>query len=255
MTIRPRITALATLAACALIAASAALAETATFEKTVPLAAGGRVSLENVNGSVAVGVWDRAEVKIAAVRTADSQACLDDLRIDVDASPSAVRITTHYPSSGLFGFSHCSAKVEYTLTVPASARLDEISLVNSSLEIAGVTGGVRGETVNGRIRATGLAGGARLSTVNGSLEVAIGQLAAGDAVELESVNGRIELTLPASTAARINAKSVNGAISNDFGLEAEKHRGHGHELHGRVGDGGGSVELSTVNGRITIRKL
>nr|MBA3804147.1 hypothetical protein [Acidobacteriota bacterium] len=34
------------------------------FHQTYPLAADGRVSLENINGSVTISTWDRNEVKV-----------------------------------------------------------------------------------------------------------------------------------------------------------------------------------------------
>ena len=40
-----------------------------TFEKTLPLKAGDRFSLENVNGSVSIATWKEAKVEIKAVKT------------------------------------------------------------------------------------------------------------------------------------------------------------------------------------------
>ena len=40
------------------------------FHQTYPLSAGGRISLENINGAVRVTAWDRNEVKVDAVKTA-----------------------------------------------------------------------------------------------------------------------------------------------------------------------------------------
>ncbi len=69
----------------------------ATFDQTFALRAGGEVALDNVNGDVTIEVWNRSEVRVEAVKTASSPELLDALKIDVDASSSAVRIETHYP--------------------------------------------------------------------------------------------------------------------------------------------------------------
>jgi len=51
------------------------------FHKTYPLKASGEVRLENFNGNVTVSVWDRAEVRVDAVKTARSKQDLEDIRL------------------------------------------------------------------------------------------------------------------------------------------------------------------------------
>src|SRR5205085_2514603 len=90
------------LAALALTAADASRAQssrpevTEEFHQTYPLAAGGRVSLSNINGGVRVAAWDRNEVKVDAVKRAYAQERLQEARIEVDSSPSFVHIETKY---------------------------------------------------------------------------------------------------------------------------------------------------------------
>src|SRR5205807_659375 len=90
------------------------------------------------------------------------------------------------------------AGVEYTLTVPRSIRLDEIKLINGSLDVSGVTGEVRASCINGTLEAHNLAGRAELSTINGHLDARFDQLT-GSSVELSSVNGSVELTIPSDS--------------------------------------------------------
>src|SRR5215210_5579040 len=74
---------------------------TEEFHQTYPLAAGGRVSLSNINGAVKVVAWDRNEVKVDAVKRAYTAERLREAQIKVDASASRVRIETEYPDSEL----------------------------------------------------------------------------------------------------------------------------------------------------------
>ncbi|PYV09424.1 MAG: hypothetical protein DMG23_10945, partial [Acidobacteria bacterium] len=69
---------------------------TEEFHQTYPLRAGGRVSLDNINGDVRVSVWDREEVKVDAVKSASSEDRLADIEIKVSAQPDAVHIRTEY---------------------------------------------------------------------------------------------------------------------------------------------------------------
>jgi hypothetical protein len=237
------------------VAAGAAVRE--PFEKVLPFAEGGRVSLENVNGTVRVTGWERAEVRVEAVREAESRQCLDRLTIEVETAGSALRIKARYPDSdGWFlGFARCDCRVDFTVSVPRGAELDGIEMVNGDIEIAGVTGEVRAENVNGDVIIRGAGSRVEASTVNGGIEVALDALDARGLVDLDSVNGRVVLSLPAGSGADIRAESVNGGIRTDFGLKEKRHRYVGSELEGTIGDGSARVRIETVNGSIAIRTL
>jgi DUF4097 and DUF4098 domain-containing protein YvlB len=226
---------------------------TEEFHQTYPISADGRVELRNINGDVHISSWDRNEVKVDAVKYADTREQLDAAKIEVDAGQDYVSIRTKYPDHDHnfnWGGHNNPASVEYTLTVPRKANLDEINLVNGALDVSGVSGEVRASCVNGRLEAKNLAGEAKLSTVNGRLEGAFDQLAS-NSVELNSVNGGIELTIPSDSNARIEASTVSGGIDNDFGLHVSHHF-VGHNLDGELGSGGAHIHLSDVNGRISI---
>ena len=117
--------------------------------------------------------------------------------------------------------------------------------------IRGVTGPVKASSVNGSIRAEKLEGQAELSTVNGRLEASLENLASP--VEVSSVNASVLLTLPSDAKADVEASTVSGSISNDFGIPVSHHRFVGHEMRGELGGGGADVRVSNVNGRIEIR--
>jgi len=146
---------------------------------------------------------------------------------------------------------HHYSSVEYTLTVPRNARLDEVQLINGALDVTGVLGEVRAECINGKLIANGLTNRAKLSTVNGMLQVKFDRMPA-ESVDLESVNGRVELTLPSDAKASLEATTVHGPISNQFGLHTSNHM-IGHDLHGTLGGGGTRIRLSNVNGSIEVR--
>jgi DUF4097 and DUF4098 domain-containing protein YvlB len=231
------------------------------FDQSFPLAAGGSVSIENVNGDVTIEVWDRDEVRVQAVKSASSTELLEGLKIEIDASDSSVRIETDYPSTRWSRHEHgeehgqrqsTSMQVEYTLTVPRSAAVDDVDLVNGSLSVDGVEGGVAAETVNGQIVVRRAAGGFELSTVNGGIELYAELLGRDERVVMESVNGTLDLYLDGSVGADIEAESVNGKLRNDFGIEVRKGKYVGSDFSGSVGGGGSRVSLETVNGSIAV---
>ena len=212
------------------------------FHQTYPLDAQGRFALNNVNGPVKITGWDRNEVRIDAVKTAHSQECLDQIKINVDAHLSSVEVRTEYPK----GKSGCNSEVAYTISVPRAAHLDEVNVVNGSLTVEDVSGDLHAESVNGRLYASGMTGRVDLSTVNGEL-AAVVKTALKD-IHLESVNGRIDLTIPSDVSAEVSAETVNGRISNDYALAVQRGPYVGSHFPGQLAKGGPALKLETVNG-------
>jgi DUF4097 and DUF4098 domain-containing protein YvlB len=235
---------------------------TEDFHKVYPLSAQGRVEIENLNGAVHITGWDRDEVKVDAVKTARTKDRLAEATIEVHADQNDVSIRTEYPNHDhTFNFGDDNdtgnersnpASVEYTITVPRQARLDEIKLINGRLDIQDVTGEVHASSVNGRIQARSLQGLVKLGTVNGELDASVDQLSSSE-LKLSSVNGKLRVTLPSDAKAELKASTVSGNISDDFGLPVTRHQFIGRSLHGQLGSGGTLVKLSNVNGMIEIR--
>ena len=225
------------------------------FHQTYALTPDGRIELDNINGPVHISSWDQNQVKVDAVKYADTKERLDEAKIEIDARNDSISIRTKYPDHNQrwnWGSHNNPASVEYTLTVPRTARLDEIKLINGSLDVTGMSGEVNASCINGQLEAHDLSGRARLSTINGRLDARFGQLAS-NSVELNSVNGSVELTIPSDSKAELEADTVSGGINNDFGLHVNHHNFVGHDLRGELGSGGAHISLKNVNGRIEIR--
>jgi DUF4097 and DUF4098 domain-containing protein YvlB len=255
---------LLTLAALALTAADSGRAQTTRaelteeFHQTYPLSATGRVSLSNVNGSVRISAWDRNEVKVDAVKRAYTQERLREAEIQVSASANSIEVETEYPEYRWTDRDtkrqENPASVEYTLTVPRGARVEEVNLVNGGLDLEGLNGPVHASSVNGRVSARGLSGPVNLSVVNGRLEATLNSLSTAGSVNLSSVNGPLVATIPSDSNATVHADTVHGSISNDFNLPVREGEYVGRELAGRLGQGGTRVSLNNVNGSIQIKR-
>ena len=225
---------------------------TEEFHQSYALSPDGRVELENINGAVHISTWDQNEVKVDAVKYSDSKEKLEEAQIDIDSGKDHLSIRTKYPEHDHWGLNNNPASVEYTLTVPRAARLDEIKLVNGALDVTGAAGEVHASCVNGQLEAHNLSGREELSTVNGKLDATFNQLP-NSSIQLSTVNGSMEVTIPSDSRAEIEASTVSGRIENDFGLHVNRHQIVGNGLRGELGSGGPRIKLSSVNGRIEIR--
>lgn len=227
------------------------------FRQSYPFNANGRIVLENLNGAAKFSVWDRNEVQVIAIKRAPSRERMSRVSIDINATPDSLRIKTNHGYENRYeskGWHENWTAVDYNLTVPRQARLEAVELVNGALDIDGVEGDVKASSVNGRVTARGLKGVARLSSVNGGLEVLFLHLDESKPITLNSVNGHVRLVIPSNANAIIRASTVNGGITNDFGLEVKHGEYVGHDLHGQLGTGGPRIRIGNVNGPISIKR-
>ena len=231
--------------------------ETERFSQTYPLNANGRVSVSNVNGSVTIDTWDRNEVKLEYVKTAENRERLATFQVRVDARADSFRVETDYDEfrrDNRNSWNNGKSEVQYTLTVPRNAVLNEIETVNGSVSIANAANSTKASSVNGQVRATNLRGAASLSTVNGTVEADFDQLQAGSRISLNTVNGQANLVIPSDANATVKADTLNGSIVNDFGLPVRKGEYVGRDLHGRIGSGDVQIRLNSVNGTLSLKR-
>lgn len=246
----------ACLAASLLFAASLQADVTEVEDFDFEIDAGGRLSVENINGDITITGGSGNTIQVIATKKAGNQDYLDGMEIKVSASSDRVSIRTEHPksSSRWFGMGDSSGSVTYEIIAPASLQLDGIETVNGEIEIAGISGDVSADTTNGDINISGLAGSLEADTVNGTIDATFVVLGGNQRVNAETVNGRVSLRLPANASARVDAGTVNGGIdADDFGLSVDK--GFlGRDCEGEIGSGDARINVSTVNGSIRIRK-
>jgi DUF4097 and DUF4098 domain-containing protein YvlB len=218
-----------------------------TFKETLAFPVEGRFSIENINGSITVETWDQGSVQIEAVKIADSPESMKDIEIEVQEVDGGVQVKTRLPRHSRRGESRA---VEYHIMLPSLADTT-VETVNGRVDIRGVRGRVNASTVNGSVEVEEIAGEAEISTTNGSIKARYIEAFEGQH-SFSTTNGSVTLYLPPDAGGEIDAETVNGSISTDF--PATINKVSKNELRGTFGSGGGSFEISTVNGSVKIRK-
>ena len=217
------------------------------FRQIYSLHPNGRVVIQNLYGDVRISAWDRDQVLVEAIKKSRDPKRLDDAHIVVASTYESLTIATQY--AGLDA--EHPASVEYRITVPRNANLENVKLINGVLSLSGLAGPVKASSVNGSIRAEGLEGQADLSTINGQLEAGFSRIAAENAILLSSVNGLIRLVIPQDSGANVEARNLSGGIDSDIGQTWRAPGGHRMHFAGRKG--GPQIRLHNVNGGISIR--
>src|SRR5438876_524183 len=228
------------------------------------LAAGKRLEVKGVNGDVRAVLASGAEAVVHARKQA-RRSDPDDVKIEVVESDEGVTICAVYPTPSRARHEnicepgdHWSSSTEnndVTVDVevqgPAGIEFNG-QTVNGQMSAEGLKGDVRASSVNGSVRVstTGLA---EASTVNGSVTAEMGRANWTNVLEFSTVNGGITLTLPPKLDTDVQAKTVNGEIESDYPLMVTGRFGP-RRLRGTIGAGGRSLNLSTVNGEIRLKK-
>ena len=225
-----------------------AATEERVTRQTFELNEQGTVELSNVNGDVTIRGWDKKQVDMKATKRGPSDY-LDEIKIEIDAAPDRLTIETKYPRRRR----ETNVSVEYELMVPKHARLDSITNVNGAIDVSGVQGEIRINTVNGSAEMDGTASSVEAETVNGNITAKWSEFPADGAVKMRTVNGSLELELPSNVNANVKASSMNGSIHTDFPITVQG-RFLSRKLEGKIGGGGSSIDLSTINGAIDILK-
>ena len=236
--------------------------QAAEFRWREPLAAGRTIEIRGINGSVSAEPATGGEVEVVAVRRA-RRSDPEEVRIEVVRHGDGVLICAVYPNPG--GEPNtCELKnsrsnvrdndtsVNFTVRVPAGVNFNGRT-VNGEVRALELGADVDAKSVNGAINVS-TAGFARAATVNGSITASMGRADWPSGLEFKTVNGSINLSLPASLSARIEAKTLNGSISTDFPMTVTGSFSR-RRLSGTIGDGGDrQLILETVNGSVQIRR-
>jgi DUF4097 and DUF4098 domain-containing protein YvlB len=240
----------------AFLAPAVARAEDETFEKAYSMEGVSKVSVENVNGPIAVQAWDRPYLKVRAVKSTSGSRSAETLKqteIRVRKTGDEIKIETISPRRRrLFGFldlGNMNVRVDYELQVPSAASV-RLETCNGKVEADGLTGDSSTDAVNGSIELRDIAGPVKATTVNGSVRVAFkGPFKAS---RLETVNGSVEIHFDKASSVRYDLETVNGRIEADFDLAVEGKYGP-KEAKGSYNGGNESLHCETVNGSIRLK--
>lgn len=155
------------------------------------------------------------------------------------------------------------------IRVPRSTSLNLSCLNGGDLTVTGLNGDLELNNHNSSVIATGISGSVVAHSLNGRVAVSLDRVAPGKSMSFSSLNGDIDVTLPADTKATVRTKSDNGETFTDFEVTmqpsqpvVEDNRSKGGKYRvksdrtmvGNINGGGPDLTLKTLNGNIYLRK-
>lgn len=145
--------------------------------------------------------------------------------------------------------------VAFEIEVPRTLTL-RLNTHNGGIALDNVAGRTDAETVNGGLRLQSVAGDLRGRTVNGGVNVDLdGPRWDGVGLDLETVNGGVQMRVPENFSAQLQAETTNGGVNVGFPITVQ---GRLNDLRRRIdttiGNGGPRVRVRTVNGGVRIER-
>jgi len=136
---------------------------------------------------------------------------------------------------------------------PMRARLNSVS---GDIEADSLSGEIEAESVSGDVEiVNGSFKRASANSVNGAI-VFHAQLLDDGRLDVETINGEVDIKFAGDVSARFDIETFNGQIRNCFGPESERTSRYapGRELLFEEGGGSGRVTIQTLNGDIRLCK-
>ncbi|MBL8178442.1 MAG: DUF4097 family beta strand repeat protein [Bryobacterales bacterium] len=256
----------------ALTAVSAAFAQDDTDRITVPFSdpsGAKRISCSLIHGSITV--------KVHSGKDAIVEAKARGVRSRREPPPGMRRIgntatgpTVEESGNSIRVVASHSRTADVTLHVPADTSV-KLNTVNSGhILVEGLSGEIDANNINGNITVNNVSGAVVAHTLNGKLIVSLQQITPNKAMSFSTLNGNVDVTLPATTQANLKMKSENGEIFSDFEIalkptsqpaqESKSQDGKRYRvrfdkaMYGSINGGGPEMQFTTLNGTIYIRK-
>jgi hypothetical protein len=164
-----------------------------------------------------------------------------------------------------------SRYVDLSIQVPRGTSLQLRSVNSKEMLVENVDGDIEANCTNGRVTLNNVSGSVVAHSLNGGVFVTLNQVRGDKPMSFSTMNGNIDVTLPADIKARMKFKSDHGEVFTDFDVKTEpsptpaveesrsERRGKyrisvDRAVYGTVNGGGPEMSFTTVNGRIYVRK-
>jgi len=229
------------------------------------------VKVSMVNGSINVKAYDGKQVIVEARnRNEDHERestsgglkrlNISTTGLSVEEENNEVRVSTE---------SYARA-IDVTIMVPTHASLKLGAVNDGDITVTGVDGEMDVNNVNGSVTLSNVSGSAVAHALNGKVQANFLHVNQKP-MAFSSLNGDIDVTLPADVKANLSIKSDRGDVFSDFDVQLQAARPQAIEedsrknggkyrvridktVHGTINNGGPEYQFTNFQGGIYIRK-
>jgi len=164
-----------------------------------------------------------------------------------------------------------SGASELVLTVPIDTSLKLRSNSGGAIHVEGVHGEIDAHNLNGDVVLSNVSGTVIAHSLNGAVRVSMDRVDPAKPISFSTLNGDVDVTLPANLGANLKLKTDHGDIFSDFEIKLDLSRNQpvteangsrdgkfrvksDRTMYGTINGGGVEASFTTFNGRISVRK-
>lgn len=231
----------------------------------------GVIRLDHLNGDITVTGYSGKEVIITATTvgesflnhgTSENQAPAGMKRVDANSVGLTARETNN---SIRIEAESWKQKMNLEMKVPVNADLD-LSTVHGKIILQNVNGAMDLSSVEGIIDASAISGSVLANTVNGNIKITFKAVTSNEPMSFVTLNGDIDVTLPAQTKATTKIRSDRGEVYTDFDMEMQRSIENVRKesgtyevslnswVYGKINGGGPEYTFKNMHGSIIVRK-
>ena len=184
-------------------------------------------------------------------------------------TPEGYEVTAHEDNNNVTVHDgNPNKRIDLSLKIPQDVKLTLSTVNGGDIDVDNVKGELEIQNVNGAIRLTNIEGSVVANTVNGGVKVNLLSVDPNAPMAFSSLNGDVDVTLPAGTKANLKLKSDRGEIYSDFDIAIDKseakvikseHSGM-YKLEkedwvkGTINGGGAQIMMKNMQGSIYLHK-
>jgi hypothetical protein len=172
--------------------------------------------------------------------------------LDISESNNTVTIKTSFPINS-----------DFNIQVPADTSVRVNTIGGRAITIDNISGEIEASNMNGQVTVTNASGPVVASSMNGKVTASLNRVPPDKDMSFSTMNGVVDVTLPADAKANFKMRADNGDIYTDFDVKLDgqaapktgKRRARdGGTQSGTINGGGPEIQFTTFNGRIVIHK-
>ena len=205
--------------------------DTETFDKTMPMPAGGTLRLKTFSGRVKITGGPGDQLIVHAIRRATRER-LNDIKLEITQTGSNIEIDANHRL--VERRNDNVVETDFEIQLPAKTRLDI-------------------KTFSAPVTVVGVSASQHIDGFSSDVTVESSEFGEGNDLDINTFSGDVHLRLPQSAKGNIDFNSFSGSFESDLPvtLNTSSRRNFRGALNG---GGAGDFRLKTFSGDVTIRR-
>ena len=228
----------------------------------------GSVTVRGYNGQEAVvETTGRTGVRAPGRKEAEPPAGMHR----IGGSTPGIEITESNNTVRVSGGASPFAQADVVIQVPTQTSVSVGAFSGGSVTIENISGEIEANNMNGQVNITNVSGSVVAHSMNGKIVASINSVTPDKPMSFSTMNGDIDVTLPADIKANVKMKTDRGDMFTDFDVKVDassqppqvddnRKRGGRYRVRfnrgtsGTINGGGPEIQFTTFNGNILIHK-